>query len=92
MLRRYDSHLRRLGAQTIARFFVCMLVMELKVASRERCLMRNSSVLQKKSTFFFLDFKIDNFSLLDLLKPNTVILPITNKNLKLAGSVFRISS
>lgn len=51
MLRRYDSHLRRLGAQTIAKFFVCMLVMELKVASWERCLMRNSSVLQKKSKF-----------------------------------------
>lgn len=43
----HDStgHLRRFGAQTIARFFVCMLVTELKVARRDRCLMRNSRVL-----------------------------------------------
>lgn len=39
------AHLRRLGAQTIARFLVCMLVMGLKVARWERCLMRNSRVL-----------------------------------------------
>ncbi len=41
----FKSHLRRLGAQTIARFFVCMLVMELNVARWERCLMRYSRVL-----------------------------------------------
>lgn len=41
-------HLRRLGAQTIAKFLVCMLVMELKVARWERCLMRYSRVLQTK--------------------------------------------
>lgn len=40
-----DTHLRRLGAQTIARFLVCMFVTELKVAKCERCLMRNSRVL-----------------------------------------------
>lgn len=44
---RVKSHLRRLGAQTIARFFVCMLVNELNVARWERCLMRNSRVLQR---------------------------------------------
>lgn len=41
-----DGYLSRLGAQTMARFFVCMLVVLLKVARRERCLMRNSSVLE----------------------------------------------
>lgn len=40
------GHLRRFGAQTIARFFVCMFVTELKVARRDRCLMRNSRVLR----------------------------------------------
>lgn len=39
------SHLRRFGAQTMARFLVCMLVVELKVARWERCLMRYSRVL-----------------------------------------------
>lgn len=34
---KFKSHLRRLGAQTIARFLVCMLVMGLKVARWERC-------------------------------------------------------
>lgn len=40
-----ESHLRRFGAQTMARFLVCMLVVELKVARWERCLMRYSRVL-----------------------------------------------
>lgn len=42
------SHLSRLGAQTIARFLLCMLVMQLKAASRERCRIRNSRVLKIK--------------------------------------------
>lgn len=53
-----QSHLRRLGAQTIARFLVCMLVMELKVARCERCLMRYSRVLWKKEKIFNIDFLI----------------------------------
>lgn len=44
--RQVKSHLRRLGAQTMARFLVCMLVTELNVARWERCLMRYSRVLQ----------------------------------------------
>lgn len=39
------GHLRRFGAQTMARFLVCMLVVELKVARWARCLMRYSRVL-----------------------------------------------
>lgn len=40
-----QTHLRRLGAQTMARFLVCMFVVELKVARWERCRMRYSRVL-----------------------------------------------
>lgn len=57
-----QSHLRRLGAQTIARFLVCMLVMELKVARCERCLMRYSRVLWKKGQIFNTHFKKATFS------------------------------
>lgn len=45
--------LRRLGAQTMARFLVCMLVTLLKVAKRDRCFMRNSKVLQRNTGSHF---------------------------------------
>ncbi len=43
-------YLRRFGAQTIARFLQCMLVMALYVPIRDKCRMRNSRVLQTKNT------------------------------------------
>lgn len=42
------SHLSRLGAQTMARFLLCMLVTQLKAARWERCRIRNSRVLKSK--------------------------------------------
>lgn len=44
------THLSRLGAHTIARFRACMLVWALNEAMWTKCLIRNSSVLQKSRT------------------------------------------
>lgn len=44
---RNSTHLSRLGAQTRARFRVCMLVYVLKVARWAKCFVRYSRVLQR---------------------------------------------
>lgn len=44
-----QSYLRRFGAHTIARFLQCMLVTAQYVPMRDKCLMRNSRVLETKN-------------------------------------------
>lgn len=49
---RNSTHLSRLGAQTRARFRVCMLVYVLKVARWAKCFVRYSRVLQSFNKHF----------------------------------------
>lgn len=45
----FSIYLSRFGAQTMARFLMCMLVSSLKVARWARCFMRYSRVLRDRS-------------------------------------------